>query len=1293
MNGKTATEEVTVSQGAGSKTYSEITASLSYDLIPAAGGKVTPKLTYSQTWGWNGSTTGGGTITSGAKLTWSGTGVSTTDGSYTGTSLGTTVKAQTQLTTATVNISLNGKTKSVSSGISQAANNTTYGNPVVTMTYSDIPAAGGSVTPNVTFTQQVTYTSGATSQVTSGGTKTFSGTNVNTTTGQVSGSNLGTTKKARTQITTSTVSVVVNGKTGTKATAVYQAANSVTYQNPTVTLTYPDISAGGSTVSPNISYTQKATYTSGGSKDITTGGTIAYSGTSVNTQNGQVSASSLGTTAKARTKITTATATVTLNGKSGSKSADVYQAANTATYGNVSISGGSVSDIPASGGNMPTSASGITAAQTVTFTSGSTRAGTVNISYTKDPSTAIPSLGTTVKTRTKVGTLTATATGEGSKTATKQFDVYQAANNATYGELTGGSGNAPSDIPAAGGNAKGTTASKPTQTISFTSGSTRQGTVTEGTWSTVSGTNLGTTEKARTKLGTSSCTFTGEGSKTKTLSVDVYQQANTKSDSTSWNAWQVTCSANPTTISAPGGTSTISSSAKRTGTITHTYTSGSKTTDSTSQTGSTKLSILGTGFTLSGNTVTASKNTGGQRTATVTATCVEDNARTATATITQASGQAITSYGAITINGGSVSDIPASGGTVKASGCTASQSVTYSSGNTGTINVSNSITYSSVSANSRGTTAGDRKQIGTSTATCTANGKTATKGFTVYQAANAITSYGDLTGGSANGATIPASGGSAQGSLGTKPTQTITYTSGSTRAGSVSVGTFSTVSAQSKGTTVSGVTTAGTSTATATGEGGKTKTLSATISQAANEKSTTYGTTTVDISSSGVGKIPAAGGSRNITVTASRPITYKYTSGATQSGGTENIPLSSISVTSNQSYCTINSGKTSATFTANTGAERTAVITASVNGASDSITLIQEAGSLMITDLGNTSIYEPGYGMEVGVPIKDAGSLNGSALASVHGQTDGMAIITFNKDITISDVVSDDSANLNIAKNSNNSIALTIKASKLSGAKAVSCTISSTNPSESYTFEFSYENDLATDLEFTSLGNTTFTAYSPDVKVNTPLKNMRSIVGIINGYTVQGRDTDSIITFNKDVTLKDITNSDMDFYIIQGDSNELILVINGSAMEQDATASCTVVGANPDEEYTINFNYFHPLIIESVECNTISGTSLGGTLKGGYVQPEEQLTVKASPQNINSYGAALYIKFNKEITCQDLQDSGDGVIQIISPGMGYSSDTIEVTFKPQYYTGPATAGMLITDNNGVSCSIMFSYSR
>lgn len=261
---------------------------------------------------------------------------------------------------------------------------------------------------------------------------------------------------------------------------INQAAGTKTYSDIIITeFTYPTIAAKGGTVNPTIAYSQtwgwNGSTTGGGT--ITTGASVSYEGDVVVAGTGAVTADSKETNVSAETIIDNVTATVSLNGKTKTASFAVKQAANAITsYGNVVITGGTVNDIPAAGGSV-SSASGISASQTITYTSEATRDGEVDLSY----STAVSAetLGTTVKSRTLIGKLTLTATGEGSKSATKDFDVYQAANAVTtYGNVS-----LPLTTPVSL-QTQGQTYdlgaqvdSKFAQTITFTSGATRKGTI------------------------------------------------------------------------------------------------------------------------------------------------------------------------------------------------------------------------------------------------------------------------------------------------------------------------------------------------------------------------------------------------------------------------------------------------------------------------------------------------------------------------------------------------------------------------------------------------------------------------------------------------------------------------------------------------------------------------------------------------------------------------------------------------------------------------------------------------
>lgn len=137
---------ISCSQSAGYLTYSEITVSGgAVSDIPASGGtrsSFTTLPTYSQTYGWNGATSGAGTVTSGASISY-GTAVSAS-------SLGTTSKARARVGSLTCTVSLNGKSKSTTLDVYQAENkitSTTDGTPVISLSASSysISNSGGSV--------------------------------------------------------------------------------------------------------------------------------------------------------------------------------------------------------------------------------------------------------------------------------------------------------------------------------------------------------------------------------------------------------------------------------------------------------------------------------------------------------------------------------------------------------------------------------------------------------------------------------------------------------------------------------------------------------------------------------------------------------------------------------------------------------------------------------------------------------------------------------------------------------------------------------------------------------------------------------------------------------------------------------------------------------------------------------------------------------------------------------------------------------------------------------------------
>lgn len=198
--------------------------------------------------------------------------------------------------------------------------------------------------------------------------------------------------------------------------------------------------------------------------------------------------------------------------------------------------------------------------------------------------------------------------------------LSQAAGVKTYGTPTVYLGSI-ADIPASGG-----TAATPTYTYSQLwgwNGKTNDGgTISSGAsvvWSeNISGSNLGTTAKARTKLGSRTLTVTLNG-KSGSASIDLYQAEN-KIESVTQGGWVVSISANPSTFTEQGGTSQISASA-RASRINH-WSSGA-TNAASDATGTPTLSIptAVTGFSLSGTTLTVAENTtANQRSVVVRAT-------------------------------------------------------------------------------------------------------------------------------------------------------------------------------------------------------------------------------------------------------------------------------------------------------------------------------------------------------------------------------------------------------------------------------------------------------------------------------------------------------------------------------------------------------------------------------------------------------------------------------------------------------------------------------------------------
>lgn len=427
------------------------------------------------------------------------------------------------------------------------------------------------------------------------------------------------------------------------------------------------------------------------------------------------------------------------------------------------------------------------------------------------------------------------------QTVSSTITIYQEANEASYGALTGGSVSA-SDIPASGGTSS-TSISNMSQTISYTSGSTRAGTVTYSKTSEITVSSLGTTVKARTKVGQVTVTYTGEGSVTAKKTVDIYQAEN-KVTNSNYNP-RITAYGTPTIsigsgLTAAGGSATVSASVTNTETYNALYSSGATGPNQTrSVGGSLSISMTVNGnsrFSLSGNTITHSSMGTNETTDTITIKAVNngDSSKSATAsksitnskTVKSTSGGVYT-YGNITAGTITNATIPASGGsaTAKAGNGTQSWSKSatittyqYDSGSTknvttenassGTNNVSPSIASIEATASSKGTTVSSQTTVKSQVVTWSANGKSASGTMYIYQAANVIDSYNYGSWNiaiSANPTTIAASGGTSTITASCTRTKTPVYTSGSTGTATTESAT-PTLAISGTGFTLSGTT-------------------------------------------------------------------------------------------------------------------------------------------------------------------------------------------------------------------------------------------------------------------------------------------------------------------------------------------------------------------------------------------------------------------------------------------------------------------------------------------------------
>lgn len=577
-----------------------------------------------------------------------------------------------------------GQTVSANIVIKQEANTISYSDITITKeTPINLSAAmhiNIKVSDGLSYSQKATYTSGATTDITTGANTTYSV--QNPVTGFTLSNNILSVTSNKSLNPRNgfvvRINILLNSKTAIKDITYNQAAGYYTYANPVVTLTCNDVPAsGGSVKTGNVTYSQ--TY---GWNGATTGAGVITEGEAYISWTGGVdNIPSLGTTVKSRTKVGVLGVTVNINGKSGNVNADIYQAENKVTnsnynpritaYGTPTISIGS--GLTAAGGSATVSAS-VTNTETYNalYSSGATGpnqtrsvGGSLSISMTANGNSRFSLSGNTI-THSSMGTNettdTVTIKAVNNKNSSKSATASKSITNSktvkstsggvyTYGDVIAGT-ITNGIIPASGGSARATAGngtqswnkSETITTYTYLSGATED-IVTENASSGINevepnvayieatASSKGTTVSSQTTVKSQVVTWSANG-KSASGTMYIYQAANAI-DSYNYGSWNIAISANPITIAASGGTSTITASCTRT--KTPVYTSGSTGTATTeSATPTLALTTNPGGFTLSGNKLTAANNPIGAKTATVTASY--SDATSKSVSVTQAAG-------------------------------------------------------------------------------------------------------------------------------------------------------------------------------------------------------------------------------------------------------------------------------------------------------------------------------------------------------------------------------------------------------------------------------------------------------------------------------------------------------------------------------------------------------------------------------------------------------------------------------------------------------------------------------
>lgn len=251
---------------------------------------------------------------------------------------------------------------------------------------------------------------------------------------------------------------------------------------------------------------------------------------SIDENTGVVTADSLGTNV-ASEFWQKAMVEITVKGKVYDNVANIFQDKNDITSS--LLAEVTLDDIPASGGSadLPTL---VSATGRIDYSSGESQEFSLtssDVTITLSKTVNGSNLGSTIKARTKLDTVTATITWNGSK-VTQNIDVYQQANQVTYSDVLAKSVGVP--VPKSGGDVDIVNKVGPYQKATYTSGATEDitdfsYTFTNPSWiiideltlkATVGRNITGSTRDGEIKAG-----IEGKGYKSTTASIRIHQES------------------------------------------------------------------------------------------------------------------------------------------------------------------------------------------------------------------------------------------------------------------------------------------------------------------------------------------------------------------------------------------------------------------------------------------------------------------------------------------------------------------------------------------------------------------------------------------------------------------------------------------------------------------------------------------------------------------------------------------------------------------------------------------------